>query len=136
MTRATYWRRRALGLALLVAAAGAVVALAGALPVGERGQGARAQAPPPSPPPPELPRGGRRVLPHFRIVAFYGAPQDVELGALGIGTPAQAARRLERVARWYRRLGRPVLPAMELLAVVADADAGSDGLYSTRQTTT
>jgi len=136
VTRATYWRRRALGLALLVAAAGAVVALAGALPVGERGQGARAQAPPPSPPPPELPRGGRRVLPHFRIVAFYGAPQDVELGALGIGTPAQAARRLERVARWYRRLGRPVLPAMELLAVVADADAGSDGLYSTRQTTT
>src|SRR3954454_8260597 len=43
----------------------------------------------------ELPRGGRSILPDFRVVAYYGAPQDKELGALGIGKPAQAAKRLE-----------------------------------------
>jgi len=131
VTPATSWLRRALALAALAAAGVAVVALVAGLPAGDRGHGARAQAPPP--PPPELPRGGRRILPHFRVVAFYGAPQDVELGALGVGTPAQVARRLERVALPYRRLGRPVLPAMELLSVIANGDAGADGLYSMRQ---
>ena len=46
----------------------------------------------PAPEPPELPRGGRSVLPEHRVVGFYGAPQATELGALGIGTPDQAAR--------------------------------------------
>src|ERR687897_561449 len=32
----------------------------------------------------ELPRGGRQILPRFRVVAFYGAPQAEELGALGV----------------------------------------------------
>ena len=35
----------------------------------------------------ELPRGGRTILPDFRVVAYYGAPQDDELGILGIGPP-------------------------------------------------
>src|SRR3954454_23902612 len=81
----------------------------------------------------ELPRGGRTLLPRTRIVAFYGAPQDKELGALGVGSPAHAARRLERVAAPYRHLGRPVLPAMELLADVAQSGPGETGLYIARQ---
>lgn len=83
--------------------------------------------------PPELPRGGRRILPRFRLVAFYGAPQADELGALGIGTPAQAGRRLARQARAYARPGRPVLPVFELIAVVANGSPGTDGRYRTRQ---
>ena len=43
---------------------------------------------------PELPGGGRSILPERRVVAYYGAPQDPELGALGIGRPDAAARRL------------------------------------------
>jgi hypothetical protein len=81
----------------------------------------------------QLPRGGRTLLPRTRVVAFYGAPQDNELGALGVGSPAHAARRLERVAAPYRRLGRPVLPAMELLADVAQSGPGETGLYMARQ---
>ncbi|HYM57580.1 MAG TPA: hypothetical protein VES79_06405, partial [Solirubrobacteraceae bacterium] len=81
----------------------------------------------------QLPRGGRRLLPDRRIVAFYGAPQAAELGELGIGSPASAAARLERQARAYARKSRPVLPAMELIAVVAAADAGEGERYSTRQ---
>jgi hypothetical protein len=85
------------------------------------------------PGPPELPRGGRSIFPDHRVVAFYGAPQSEELGALGIGTPAYAARRLERQARPYARPDRPVLPALELIAVIANRDAGSDRMYRTRQ---
>jgi len=83
--------------------------------------------------PVELPRGGRRLLPDRRIVAYYGAPQDDELGALGIGSPASAARKLERQAKPYARPGRPVLPAMELIAVTAAAHPGEGERYNTRQ---
>ena len=86
------------------------------------------------PAPPELPRGGRTVLPDKRVVAFYGAPQTPELGALGIGTPDQAAARLKRQAAAYERKRRPVLPALELITVIANADAGEDGMYRSRQT--
>jgi hypothetical protein len=88
-----------------------------------------------SPPrPAELPRGGRVIFPAFRVVAFYGAPQDPELGQLGIGSPAAAARRLEHQARPYRRLGgRPTLPAFELISTVASGAPGADGRYSYRQ---
>jgi hypothetical protein len=81
----------------------------------------------------ELPRGGRSVLPEHRVVAYYGAPQSDELGALGIGSPGQAARKLIRQARPYERPRRPVLPALELITVIANADAGEDGMYRTRQ---
>jgi hypothetical protein len=81
----------------------------------------------------QLPLGGRRIFPHFRVVAFYGAPQSHQLGALGIGTPDRAARRLARQAKPYAKKTRPVLLAFELLADVANHDPGRDGLYRTRQ---
>ncbi len=80
-----------------------------------------------------LPTGGRRIFPEHRVVAFYGAPQSDELGALGIGSPTKAVGRLRRQARPYRRPGRPVLPALELIASVAAANPGADGMYRTRQ---
>jgi hypothetical protein len=84
-------------------------------------------------PPPELPGGGRRLFPKHRIVAYYGAPQNTELGALGIGTPAQASKRLLEQMRPYRRGGRQLLPAMELIAVVAAGSAQQDGSYNYKQ---
>ena len=83
--------------------------------------------------PVELPRGGRTILPNWRVVAFYGAPQDRELGVLGIGSPARAARRLERQARPYATRGRPVLPAFELIAAIVTSEAGDGGDHSIRQ---
>jgi hypothetical protein len=83
--------------------------------------------------PKELPRGGRSIFPRFRVVAYYGAPQDHQLGALGIGTPAQAVKRLERQAEGYSRRSRPILPALELLAVVAAGAPGEGGRYNLRQ---
>ncbi len=127
-------RRIVAGLVVLALGAGLVVLLSGG---GQDDAGGRAAAPPratPTPAPrPQLPGGGRRLLPDRRVVAFYGAPQDTELGALGIGTPDQAARRLARQARGYDRPGRPVVGALELIATIANADPGDDGLYRTRQ---
>jgi hypothetical protein len=82
---------------------------------------------------PQLPGGGRQIFPEHRVVAFYGAPQAESLGVLGIGTPAHAAARLKRVAARYERGSRPVLPAFELLATIADAGPGEDGLHRTHQ---
>jgi hypothetical protein len=84
--------------------------------------------------PPELPRGGRVLFPHNRVVAYYGAPQNEELGVLGIGTPEQAAKKLLARAPSYDRPSRPVLPAFELIAVIAHSSPGKDGLYRERQT--
>ena len=130
-----YRRRRATAGAVLVAVVVGAVLLLGAgggddpPPSAPAPEGEAAQAPPP----PQLPRGGRVVLPDHRVVAFYGAPQSPELGILGIGSPARAARRLERQARPYARDDRPVLPALELIAVIAAAHPGEDGMYRTRQ---
>jgi hypothetical protein len=127
-------RRLIAGGAAVVAVLGVAVA-AGAFSGGDEPSGpadGRA-AGEPAEAPVELPRGGRSILPEHRVVAFYGAPQDEELGALGIGTPDRAARRLTRQARPYERPRRPVLPALELIAVIANADAGEDGMYRSRQ---
>jgi hypothetical protein len=83
--------------------------------------------------PAELPRGGATVLPDYRVVGFYGAPQSPQLGELGIGSPKSAARRLLRVAKPYEKAGKPVYPAFELIATIALANPGSDGKYRKRQ---
>jgi hypothetical protein len=129
--RAVYRRRRivAAGIAGLVLA---LLVAGGMLAFGGGGGDAEGEAQAPAKPP-VLPRGGRTVLPDFRVVAYYGAPQDDELGILGIGPPARAARRLERQARPYARPGRPVLPALELIAAIVTSEAGDGGDHSMRQ---
>jgi hypothetical protein len=79
----------------------------------------------------QLPRGGRRIFPDFRVVAFYGAARTEELGILGIG-PDLALERLVEQAAAYNRPDRPVLPAFELIATLASGAPGSDGKYRAR----
>jgi hypothetical protein len=67
-------------------------------------------------------------------VAFYGAPQDTGLGVLGIGRPDTEGTRLLAMAGRYAFAGRPVLPAMELIATIVQAAPGGDGRYRVRQT--
>jgi hypothetical protein len=128
-------RRIVAVVVLLAAVAGvAVVATGGGGPDdGRPGAPAQADAPAEPKPPPELPRGGRRIFPDYRIVGFYGAPNDDALGALGIGAPSKMAARLRKQSRPYRRGGRPILPAFELIATVASGAPGNDGNYSYRQ---
>jgi hypothetical protein len=77
----------------------------------------------------QLPRGGRRIFPRFRVVAFDGVPGNPALGPIGRMNPDKAARELERQASAYRTSNRELLPAFHLIAVVAQADPGEDGLY-------
>jgi hypothetical protein len=125
--RRTVARRRitALGVAGLCAfIVGAIVGAGGESDGGAETATARAG--------PELPRGGTKLLPRYRLVAFYGSPADEALGTLGVGTPAEAVQRLVEQARAYRG-NRPVMPVLELLATTANADPGEDGLYRSRQ---
>src|SRR5215213_7391548 len=129
--RSVYVRRRLIAAGALLLVLIAIAAVAGAFSGGDEPDARAEQRQ--VPPPPELPGGGRRVLPDHRVVAYYGAPQSRELGALGIGTPDSAAERLSRQARAYERKRRPVLPALELITVIANADPGDDGKYRSRQ---
>jgi hypothetical protein len=73
------------------------------------------------------------LLPTYRIVAYYGAPEDAQFGQLGIGSPDAAARGLLAQAAHYARGGRPLQPAFELIATVVTAAPGDDGKYRYRQ---
>jgi hypothetical protein len=129
-----YRRRRAVALAGL-----GFVVLVMTLAIRSCGGGSSVTAPGPAagpaapPPRSQLPRGGRRIFPDQRVVAFYGAPQSARLGTLGIGTPTQATSRLRHVARRYAKKTRPVLPALELIATIAAAHPGDDGMYRIHQ---
>lgn len=79
-----------------------------------------------------LPRGGASVFPDFRVVAHYGSHATPRMGILGHGTPDEAGRRLLRQAAAYEAGDRPVLPAMEFIAVIANSTPGPDGRYRTR----
>lgn len=134
--QSVYWRRRAFAIG------GGVVLLAVLLVLLVRGCGGGDDASSggsadtsdaPKKTPPQLPRGGRVILPGHRVIAFYGNPKDRELGILGIGTPTRAGIKLEAVSKRYQTVGKvPTLPAMELIATVADGVAGDGGMYRTR----
>ena len=138
---AVYRRRRVAAIAAVVAAVAvlvfAITQLTGSKAAERRAPGGaddeRAQATPTPRRRRSCPRGGRTILPDFRVVAYYGAPQDDELGALGIGSPGAGRTKLERAAKPYARETRPVLPAMELIAVVAAAHPGPGDRYNLRQ---
>jgi hypothetical protein len=129
--RRTRRNRRAAVAGLLGVGAAVVLALlvlAGGDDEGSEASGAGEGAEPAA-----LPGGGRSIFPERRVIAYYGAPQDRELGALGIGPPERVARRLRRQARGYGQPGKPVLPAFELISTIVHADPGEDGDHSARQ---
>lgn len=128
----TIRRRRAVALAALAGVVGVVGVLAAGGGGDEGSDSGAATAATPTPPP-ELPGGGRTIFPEHRVVAYYGAPQDDELGILGIGTPEQAVAKLEREAARYETERRPVMLALELISTIVTAAPGEDGLYRMHQ---
>ncbi|MFW6123112.1 MAG: hypothetical protein ACOC6L_02615 [Thermodesulfobacteriota bacterium] len=71
------------------------------------------------------------ILPDKRIVAYYGNPQSKRMGALGQYPKDEMLRRLQKeVARWEKAdPSHPVQPALHLVAVVAQGEAGKAGKY-------
>ncbi len=82
----------------------------------------------PSPAP--YPQGGA-ILPFQRILAYYGNFYSRQMGILGELEPKEMLAHLAKVkAEWEKAdPTTPVLPAIEYIAMVAQADAGRDGMY-------
>lgn len=114
----------------------------GAAPASKAGAPA-AKAAPPVKPKPVWPVKGPdplpgSILPDKRIVAYYGNPLSKRMGILGEVPPDEMLRRLNReVTAWSRAdSSTPVVPALHLIAVVAQGSAGRDGMYRARMADT
>ena len=94
-------------------------------------------APPSAPPsaapaaekPAQLPQGGTKIFPAYRVVAYYGTPGTATLGVLGEGGPDAMLPKLRKAARGFAG-DRKIQVAYELIATVAQAKPGKDGDYS------
>ena len=71
------------------------------------------------------------LLPCNRIVAYYGNPNSKQMGALGEFPRDEMLRRLQgEVRRWAEAdPSTPVIPALHLIAVVAQGAPGPSGHY-------
>jgi hypothetical protein len=74
------------------------------------------------------------LLPGCRVVAYYGNPFSKRMGILGEIHPDSMLERLQAQADAYARADSavPVIPALELVTIVAQASAGRDGMYRAR----
>ncbi len=93
------------------------------------GPGADPSAPAAAPRTAELPQGGTKIFPAYRVVAYYGTAGNAALGVLGEGAPDTVLPKLRRAARGFAG-DRKVQVAYELIATVAQAEPGADGDYS------
>jgi hypothetical protein len=78
------------------------------------------------------------ILPERRIVAFYGNPLVKRMGVLGEYPVDEMLARLDHeVRRWQQAdPSTPVVPALHLIAVVAQGAPGRDGMYRARMSDT
>ena len=74
------------------------------------------------------------LLPEHLIIAYYGNPKSTRMGILGQIPPNEMLPRLERTAREWAKAepGRKVVPALHLIATVAQGKPGSGGKYRLR----
>jgi hypothetical protein len=79
----------------------------------------------------ELPRGGQRVFPRYRLVGYSGLTGAPTLGRLGTGPLDQRVREMERRAQPYAD-GREILPVLEVITTIVQASPGRDGTYRSR----
>jgi hypothetical protein len=77
----------------------------------------------------QLPLGGTKIFPAYRVVAYYGTAGNAALGVLGESSPDRMLPKLRSAARGFAG-GRRVQVAYELIATVAQASPGKDGDYS------
>lgn len=93
----------------------------------------------PLPPPPPLttlpvPILPGALLPHTRIVAFYGNPASARMGILGELPPDEMLSRLDAEVQAWTEVDpyTPVRPALQIIAVMATGDPGRDSLFRLR----
>jgi hypothetical protein len=82
----------------------------------------------------EQPVDAQGVLPHYRILSYYGYPGNEFMGVLGKYSKSDLRKRLVRQARDYETAdpSRPVKLAFEIIASVAQREPMDDGSYLVR----
>ncbi|MGB7449150.1 MAG: hypothetical protein WA892_08495 [Ornithinimicrobium sp.] len=79
----------------------------------------------------QLPGGGQALFPGRRLIALYGTPGTASLGVLGEQDLDESVQRAKEVAVEYEPFSDvPTVPTMEIIATIAQGDAGADGDYS------
>src|SRR5262245_38204096 len=75
------------------------------------------------------------ILPQNRIVAYYGNPHSKRMGVLGEYPEQEMLSMLDDTAAKWRKAdpSTPVIPAIHLVAVVAQGYAGADGKWRLRE---
>ncbi|MBX3132625.1 MAG: hypothetical protein KF689_04480 [Gemmatimonadaceae bacterium] len=128
-------------VAALAAVFGAATFSAAAFSVAAAQQASRPAAATPAsgaePIPGGTPRPGA-ILPHNRIIAYYGNPLSRRMGVMGEYPPDQMLAMLDaEVAAWRAADPEtPVVPALHLIAVVAREHPGPDGKHRGRMADT
>ncbi|MGH7710388.1 MAG: hypothetical protein ACREOG_03840 [Gemmatimonadaceae bacterium] len=74
------------------------------------------------------------ILPNKLILAYYGNPLSKRMGILGELPPGEMLERLDKeIARWAKAdTTMPIVPALHLIATVAQGSPGRDGMYRAR----
>lgn len=75
------------------------------------------------------------ILPQYRIVAYYGNPHSKKMGVLGEYPEQEMLSMLDNTAAMWRKADptTPVIPAIHLVAVVAQGYAGPDRKWRQRE---
>ena len=78
------------------------------------------------------PHGGA-ILPFYRIIAYYGNFLSTRMGILGEFPREKVLAQLASTTALWEQADpdTPVVPAIHYIAMVAQKDAGSDGMYRT-----
>ncbi|WP_345156443.1 hypothetical protein [Pontibacter saemangeumensis] len=76
------------------------------------------------------------ILPHKRILAFYGNPLSKRMGILGEFPPEEMLQKLDQeVANWEKADSiTPVQPALHVIVVTAQGEPSAGGKYRLRMT--
>ena len=83
----------------------------------------------PAPTPPQLPQGGRRVFPAYRLMGYAGIEgSGAALGRIGVGDMDERVTEMTRLGAQYAH-GRKVLPTLEFIATVVQGAPGADGKF-------
>ncbi len=79
------------------------------------------------------PEGGA-ILPFHRIVAYYGNFYSKQMGVLGEYSASKVLARLASTSAMWETAdpATPTIPAIQYIAVVAQGQAGADGMYRLR----
>jgi hypothetical protein len=77
----------------------------------------------------QLPRGGTKLFPTYRLFGYSGAPGSAAFGRLGTGNLDARVREIQQRGKAYAG-GRKIMPVLELITVIVDDVPGADGDYN------